>query len=155
MGTRTFELRGPLAHSEEVLGGSPASQATNAVHARVLVVEDDVNVRKSTIALLTALGYEPDAVSSGEQAIAAYTQANEAQHPYDIVLLDQMLSGHIGGTETMRLLRNLDPDVKAILLSGQAYEADDARIQRIGFQTCLQKPVSMAALKAAIEGVLQ
>lgn len=120
---------------------------------RVLLVEDDNHLRKTTSILLTGLGYDVDSVATGEQAITLYARARDERLPFDVVLMDQNLAGHIGGVETLRILRSLDPDVRAILLSGQVCR-DEARMRRAGFRQCLPKPVPLDRLQAAIEEAL-
>ena len=141
----TFSLR-PEAEGE--------SEPDVSARARILLVEDEDRVRKSTIALLGGLGYLVEGTGSGERAIALYTTAKDQARGFDLVLMDQTLVGQMGGIETMRILRSLDPDVRAILLSGQADRESPEEMVRHGFLARINKPVALEDLNAAIESAL-
>lgn len=130
------------------------NEVGSAPRARILLVEDEERVRKSTIALLGGLGYAVEGTESGERAIALYTTAKDRRRPFDLVLLDQTLIGQIGGVETLRILRSLDPSVRAIMLSGQAVRESHSDMERHGFSATINKPVTLEVLNAAIESAL-
>lgn len=121
---------------------------------RILLVEDDERLRKSTGALLDGLGYAVESVASGEQALTCYARAREQGQAFSLVLMDQTLSGRMNGVETLRLLRSMDPQTRAILLSGQSSDRHDDQMRKHGFRECLAKPVSLGRLQATIQAVL-
>lgn len=150
-----LSLRPPHAR----LGNWPSESADTCIEdtpkARILLVEDEERIRKSTVTLLSSLGYSAQGVATGEQAIATYTRAHDSEYPIDLLLLDQHLSGRIGGVETMRIVQSVNPQAKAILISGQDPGNDELSLQRFGFVDVLSKPVPLEQLSASIERALQ
>lgn len=67
--------------------------------ARILVVDDQAEIREMTTMILTGGGYAVDSAGSGPEALSAVRAA-----PYDLVLLDINMPG-MDGWETLRLLR--------------------------------------------------
>ncbi len=67
---------------------------------RILVVDDDPQIRRAMRTTLTARGYEVADVRTGEEALDELRSSN-----YDLVLLDMNMPG-IGGLETCRLIRS-------------------------------------------------
>jgi hypothetical protein len=81
---------------------------------RVLVVEDDHHVQLTTCSLLEAYDYKVTTASSGEEAIDLYLQH---QDEIQLVLLDITMPG-MGGIELIQRLKQLNPDVKIVAISG-------------------------------------
>lgn len=132
----------------------PASDPVPRPRARILLVEDEDRVRNSTIALLAGLGYEVEGTDSGERAIALYTTAKDQRAAFDLILMDQTLGGRMGGIETMRMLRSLDSEVRAVMLSGQATRESADELRKHGFLSTLAKPVALDELCVAIEDAI-
>jgi DNA-binding NarL/FixJ family response regulator len=74
--------------------------------------------------------------------------------PYDVVIMDLTIIGGMGGEECFRLLRDLDPEVRAIVSSG--YDNDDMakRFLDLGFCGYLTKPYRVTDLGKVIKAVL-
>ena len=109
---------------------------------RVLVVDDDADVRESTALLLELNGYEVKMADSGEHAITLI----EAFHP-DVVLLDIGMPGE-NGYQVAQRIRHLPNggDLLLIALSGYGRAEDLARSQEAGFDHHLVKPLNFTTL---------
>ena len=143
----------PRSRSATAVGKSVwPTQAPRAY--RLLLVEDDERIRKSTSELLEGLGYTVVGVDSGEQAISAYARGREQDQRFDLVLMDQTLGGRMNGIETLRILRSVDSGVRAILLSGQGGERHGEQARKHGFAAALTKPIPLGDLQTAIVQVL-
>jgi DNA-binding response OmpR family regulator len=66
---------------------------------RILIVDDQLDIREMTALVLSGAGYTADTAGSGEAALDAL-----GQQPYDLVLLDINMPG-MDGWETLRLIR--------------------------------------------------
>jgi CheY-like chemotaxis protein len=108
--------------------------------ARVLVMDDEPAVREVIGAVLAERGYEIEFAEDGSQAIARYYSTMHEGCPFDVVILDLTVRGGMGGQEAMRRLKELDPDVKAIVVSGYSSDPVMARYSDYGFSGCVQKP---------------
>ncbi len=96
-------------------------QRTNTVQktARVLIVDDEKNMRKTLADILHDEGYDVTTAASGEEAVALC-----AKDGYDIVLMDVRMPG-IDGVEAFRQIRRHQEGVRVIMMS--AYSVDDLK----------------------------
>ncbi|MGJ0484652.1 MAG: hybrid sensor histidine kinase/response regulator [Methylomicrobium sp.] len=114
---------------------------------RVLVVDDDADVRMSTALLLELNGYEIKMADSGEQALTLIGQF----HP-DVVLLDIGMPGE-NGYQVAQSIRRLPNGggMLLIALSGYGRAEDLARSQEAGFDHHLVKPLNLKELCRLLE----
>ena len=117
---------------------------------RVLVVDDEANLRRMVAALLESEGFEAAEAASGTAALAAVRDAAP-----DAVLLDLMMPGGPDGLATLEQLRRLAPDVPVVMMSGKATLGDAVRATKLGAFQFLEKPLTpesvLATLRAALE----
>lgn len=113
---------------------------------RILIVDDEPNVRTVMQAILDTAAYISTQAASGEQAQELYRQGNERWEPFDLVLLDLTLPGGISGLETLDALRAYDPHVRVIAASGFFDEAAAGVARRRGFIGILPKPFTAERL---------
>lgn len=121
---------------------------------RVLFMDDDPKICELTGAMIASLDYTHDIARNGEEAIQLYRRYLAVQRPYDAVLLDLTIIGGMGGEECFKRLRELDPDVRAIVTSG--YD-DDEMVQRyldMGFVGYITKPYRVGDLGRVLKSVL-
>lgn len=115
----------------------------------VLVVDDIVEQRDVASGLLTKLGYVVHTVSSGEAAVE-YLQGNKA----DILVLDMIMVPGIDGLETYQRILEINPQQKAILVSGFSETDRVKEAQRLGAGTYVKKPYVMEKIAIAIRDEL-
>ena len=145
----TFDIYLPLLKApftgeaygtEEIKGGSET----------ILVVEDDHDVRKLVTEILKSHGYTAMEAVDGDDAVRVYREHKEH---IDLVILDVVMPGK-SGKEALDEITRLDPQVKAIFVSGYT---GDVVIDR-GIQSestdFLQKPISIPTLLAKVRKVL-
>ena len=116
---------------------------------KILVIEDDAAVRRLLQDELEFEGFESRFAETAQEGLEAFS----SERP-DLVLLDLMLPD-LSGFEVCRRLRELDPDVPVIVLSGRALEADKIRGLDLGADDYLTKPFSLPELAARIRAVLR
>ncbi len=121
---------------------------------RVLVMDDDRSIATVTASMLRSLGYTPDIVSDGEMAVERYLQALEAGEPYEAVVMDLTVPGGMGGAEALAQLREFDPRVCAVVMSGYADTGLLADYQQVGFAGRLAKPFSLRDLAVTLHELL-
>ncbi len=121
---------------------------------RVLFMDDDQQICHLTGTMLDSLGYKYDIAKHGEEAIHLYKRYLNIGRPYDTVIMDLTIIGGMGGEQTFKLLRELDPDVRAIIASG--YDNDEMARQFLdmGFCGYLAKPYRVADLGRIIKTVV-
>jgi CheY-like chemotaxis protein len=127
--------------------GSAEEAAGEAPALRILCAEDNPFGRVVLGAMLAELGHRVDFASTGEAALAGVQRGD-----YDVVLMDVTLPGMDGLTATRRI-RALPGEAARIPVIGiSALSSDDdiARAREAGMSDYLVKPVSPAALVAAL-----
>jgi len=121
---------------------------------QILIMDDDENSRFGITLLLENLGFAVIAVENGEKAIEVCKKALEASRPIDIAVLDLVVVGGMGGEETVKRLRELDPNIKVLVSSGYYSNPILAQPKEYGFAGALKKPFSIEELVQAIDGLL-
>jgi signal transduction histidine kinase/ActR/RegA family two-component response regulator len=123
-------------------------------HGRILVMDDEERIREMVGEMLTHLGYEVDFASEGKEAVDKYIHARDAQRPFDAVILDLTIRGGMGGREAIALLRDVDPQVKAIVSSGYSNDPVMSRFREYGFCATAAKPYSIGKISRVLSSVL-
>ena len=117
---------------------------------RILLVDDEANIRRMVGALLQSEGYDIDEAANGTQAL---TVARD--RPPDAVLLDLMMPGGPDGLQTLEQLRRDFPDVPVVMMSGKASLSDAVRATKLGAFQFLEKPLTPEGLLVAMRGALE
>ncbi len=106
---------------------------------RILIAEDDPDVRSFLEEELTNAGFMVTAVDNGADAVVA-----AVEQPFDLYLLDMLMPG-LDGIQTIRVLKKVTPDVPIIGLTGYVGLGYMAQAAAYGV-ICLAKPVVVADL---------
>lgn len=117
---------------------------------RVLVMDDEPAVLSSVCAILKAAGYQVDAAKSGEEAVAAFSQALGTPDSFGLVLLDLVVKGAMGGMGAATAIRAQDPAVRLLAMSGYSEEGTPGSLAEHGFNAFLAKPFRPHALTALV-----
>jgi DNA-binding response OmpR family regulator len=115
---------------------------------RLLIVDDDVNLRHTLGYAFRQEGFEVVTADDGDQALVSFRQS----HP-DLVILDVMLPGR-DGFEVARALRR-ESDVPVIMLTARDSELDKVVGLEIGADDYLSKPFSTRELIARVRAMLR
>jgi PAS domain S-box-containing protein len=115
----------------------------------VLVVDDVDEQRNIAIMLLKRLGYSVTAVPSGEEAVEFMTN-----HGVDLLILDMIMDPGIDGLETYRRILKLNPNQKAIIVSGFSETERVKEAQTLGAGVYVRKPYLMQKIGKAVRAEL-
>ncbi|MBN2288421.1 MAG: response regulator [Candidatus Glassbacteria bacterium] len=113
---------------------------------KILVVDDLAQQREIACSILTALGYEVDTVSSGEEAVK-YLKS----HTVDLVLLDMIMAPGMNGRETYEKLIKIHPGQKAVIASGFSMTDDVRAAQKSGAGRYIKKPYTLEKIGLAVK----
>jgi CheY-like chemotaxis protein len=117
----------------------------------ILLVDDDEDLQATLGEFLRGiLGYPVFQALDGLEAVEIYRQAREE---VGIILMDATMP-RMNGPDAFRIIRELNPDAQAILLSGYTEEAGNQVARESGFRSFLKKPFSLEDLGNAVKGAL-
>jgi DNA-binding NtrC family response regulator len=111
---------------------------------RVLLVDDEVEFVETLAERMRARGLEVETAYNGVDALIATEQRG-----FDAVVLDLAMPG-LDGIQTLRRMREINPDLQVMLLSGQATVQAAAEATRLGAVDIFEKPTDVVTLVARI-----
>ena len=117
--------------------------------ARILLAEDQPDIRELIELNLRQAGYEVDAVPDGSAALAA-AQLNNT----DLLILDLMMPG-MGGLDVCKALRAQNDARPILMLTARGSELDRVLGLELGADDYLTKPFSLAELMARVKALLR
>jgi CheY-like chemotaxis protein/anti-sigma regulatory factor (Ser/Thr protein kinase) len=121
---------------------------------KILIMDDDKYLRIMIGEMLEMLGYEAGFAKDGDEAIKLYKEAMESGKPYDAVILDLTIPGAMGGKDVIKILLEIDPEVKAIVSSGYSDDPVMSNFREYGFKGMMPKPFDDNALGKVLNDVL-
>lgn len=122
---------------------------------RILVLEDDVLLRQLIVRNLRGENFEVVETEDGAETVKRYGEALAMNRPFDVVLIDLTIPMGMGGARAMENLRLMDPDVKAVVSSGNRTDPAMQDPGEYGFLGVLPKPYGSAELLGIIRRTLQ
>ena len=120
---------------------------------RILVVNDEPIIRDVVRMMLGQLGHDGEFVGDGPSAVEKYREAIEAGTRFDAVIVDLSLPAGMDGVDTVKALREIDPEVKALVSTGYAGGEVVDQHKQYGFCGVVNKPFNLDQLTAALEKV--
>ncbi|MDI1250818.1 MAG: response regulator transcription factor [Lacunisphaera sp.] len=117
--------------------------------AKILIAEDDANIRLGLIATLESEGYAVTAAVDGAQALKLFPQEK-----FDLVILDVMMPRH-SGYDVCRELRGGGSAVPILMLTAKGEEIDKVVGLKLGADDYVLKPFGVHELLARVEALLR
>jgi two-component system OmpR family response regulator len=128
---------------------TPGSGPAAASEARLLVVDDEPNIRELLAASLRYAGFDVVVAADGSEALRA-----AARHDPDLVLLDVMMPG-VDGFEVVRRMRGEGRDVPVLFLTARDSTHDKVTGLTLGGDDFVTKPFSLEEVVARIRALLR
>jgi CheY-like chemotaxis protein len=116
---------------------------------KILVVDDDGELRENIAEVLGGFGFETVAAGNGEEALARL-EASE----FDLVLLDLVMPG-MGGMETLASIRRRFPRIKVVMLTAFATVDNAVEAMRKGAEDYLAKPFRVDELLVTVRRIIE
>ncbi|MBI2497715.1 MAG: response regulator transcription factor [Opitutae bacterium] len=117
--------------------------------AKILIAEDDANIRLGLIATLESEGYAVTAAVDGAQALKLFPQEK-----FGLVILDVMMPRH-SGYDVCRELRGGGSTVPVLMLTAKGEEIDKVVGLKLGADDYVLKPFGVHELLARVEALLR
>jgi signal transduction histidine kinase/CheY-like chemotaxis protein len=143
----TFRVLLPAARWHDAYVPAPAISPRHG-SGRVLIADDDVDIRETVSRILDSAGYSTLAVADGNEACAAVQS-----EPFDLAFLDVVMPGPTCHDLVARL-RAISPDLRLLLSSGYAAETEILRLAHEQCSGLLVKPFAFAELMRAIRDAI-
>jgi CheY-like chemotaxis protein len=129
----------------------PSEPRARILGKRILVVDDQDDVRATIVATLSSAGAELSEATSGDEALRMLGSSEE---PFDLMCIDGIMPG-TSTAEVIKQVRTSHPDTKILLCSGYVEEELLRRGVATGETAFLPKPFDATQLLTAVRELLQ
>jgi two-component system cell cycle sensor histidine kinase/response regulator CckA len=147
----TFEFYFPIIREEVSIKDFPISMEDYRGDGETILIVDDIeSQREITCNMLDVLGYTSIAVSSGEEAVEYLKE-----HSVDLILLDMIMDPGMNGQETYERIIEIQPNQRAIIVSGFAETDEVKKAQGLGAGQYIKKPLTLERIGIAIKEELK
>jgi DNA-binding NtrC family response regulator len=117
---------------------------------RILVVDDERNIRTNLEMLLTSSGYEVRTASDAAKALELF----EGQHPtFDLAFIDLKMPG-MDGLTLVRRLRGLQPELSLVVITAHGTVPAAVQAMKLGVLEFLEKPFDPRHIRPLVEEIL-
>ena len=134
------------ARNEALEAAAPMASAESV--ARILIVEDDVDLRETLGRALSHEGYQVGFAGDGSEAISLVRQ-----RPYDLAIVDLVMP-RMGGIKMLEELRSLGLTLPTIVITAFGDRFLYQRAMELGASEFLMKPVKLVEVYQAVRSVL-
>jgi PAS domain S-box-containing protein len=141
------------ASDQQALGVSEENTSWTAVEGRVLIMDDEPEIRSLLVRIMQGLGFRAEAVASGDAAVQTFRDALAVSDPFTLVIMDLTVPGAMGGRDAIHHLRELDPNVKAIVASGYFNDPIMADYKKFGFSGVIAKPFNLDEIRRLVQRI--
>lgn len=121
---------------------------------KILIMDDEKSVREVIGWLMEELGYQVETVGDGKEAVELFKKAWDAGKPFNSVILDINVPEGLGGRETFKELKKIDPEIKAVATSGYSDDPVLLNPGKHGFKGFISKPFKIVELKNILNELL-
>ncbi|WP_136796934.1 hybrid sensor histidine kinase/response regulator [Desulfosediminicola ganghwensis] len=125
-------------------------EAGGAAGGRILVIDDEQLQRDIAKRMLERFGYDVKTCQSGEEAVEFLKSRS-----VDLIILDMLMPPGLNGLETYRRILEIQPQQKAIIVSGYAENKDVQRAMELGAGVYVKKPYTMHQIVQSVNRELQ
>jgi CheY-like chemotaxis protein len=155
LGSNSFSAPFPAETPRSAPEPTRAPKSSSSGHPRILAMDDEPGIRALLSAALSHFGYDTVTVADGADAIREYQRALNERQPFAAVIMDLTVPGGMGGKEAIKALKQIDPNVKAIVSSGCSTDPAAAEFASHGFVARADKPYRIQELGAIIQSTLR
>lgn len=121
-----------------------------AGQGKILIMDDEAQVRETLGKMLNHLGYQAIFAADGFEAIELYQSNQASGQPCDAVIMDLTIAGGMGGKDAVKRLLELDSQAKVIVSSGYSNDPVMADFKKYGFCGVIPKPYAIEKLNEVL-----
>jgi PAS domain S-box-containing protein len=145
-----FHVYLPASSTRVAMTGPVSEEIPSNFNGRVLIMDDEEMVAEVAQEMLENIGYTATLTASGHDAIHEFQSAEDAQQPFDAVILDLTVPGGMGGAEAVSHIKQIRGSVPVLVMSGYADDSVLARYREYGFDGVLPKPFMIPDLRRVL-----
>ncbi|MAW11204.1 MAG: hypothetical protein CMO54_05060 [Verrucomicrobiales bacterium] len=131
------------------------SNEINEKAIEILILEDDSLIRQLLVANLEKEGYTVSQTEEGGEAVNVYIEKFESGKSFDLVIMDLSIPNGMGGADAIKKIREVDPNVVAIVSSGYSDDPVMSDPKSYGFDAVLPKPYKPHELNLLVKKTLK
>jgi PAS domain S-box-containing protein len=146
----TFTVYLPASQQQSLSVAREEEQGEGPGQLRILVMDDDEQVRNITRAMLEQMGHEVVLAGNSEAALRLYEKAVADGSPMDLVIMDLTVPGGMGGREAVQEILSINPKAKVVVASGYSNDPVMANFKKYGFRAAIAKPFQFTELGRVI-----
>ncbi|MDX9701598.1 MAG: ATP-binding protein [Candidatus Auribacterota bacterium] len=120
----------------------------------ILVMDDDEMVRSVLGQTISSFGYSVLYAKDGRETLEMIKESIKNNKYVDAVIMDLTIPGGMGGKETIALLKELDPSIKAFVSSGYSNDPIMTEFEKYGFSGVISKPIDIQSLNMMLHSSL-
>ncbi|WOF15566.1 response regulator [Methanoplanus sp. FWC-SCC4] len=121
---------------------------------KILLMDDEAPIIDILSVFLGRLDFEVYSAGNGTEALRIFKEEYEKGNKFSLSILDVSVPGDLGAKELIGPLKEIDPDIKVIISSGDSVQGAMENPLEFGFSGALKKPFRSADLKKVIDRVL-
>ena len=148
-GTR-FDVYLPASRKEPAAEAAEQRKQDNGGGETILLVDDEVEQNETMQKMLSSIGYKAFCATTSEQALGFLRSCR-----VDLVILDMIMENDLDGCQLYRKMLDINPDQRALVISGFSESRQVADAHALGITTILEKPVTLPVLSKAIRQTLE
>lgn len=145
----TFSVTLPAVIGQEPLPKKITSEVMSG-HGLLILMDDNEMILNTLEETVILLGYEAVKSSEGEECVRLFEALRAQGKKVDAFILDLTIQGGVGGVETLRRLKEIDQNVKAIASSGYSEQDIMTSFSKLGFCAVLPKPYRLSDLSQVL-----
>ncbi len=149
--TITFYL--PATEERIVIKEEQIEQSLLKGKGKILLMDDEDDVRKAISGMLNKLGYKVEEAEEGKEALEKIKKALSIE-PFDVAILDLTIPGGYGAIEIIKDLLKYAPDIKPILMTGYTADKIINEYEKYGFKNIVIKPFRIETLSRILRKVI-
>jgi PAS domain S-box-containing protein len=145
-----------LPATQEEIAVTPQEQHEGFIEhrGRILLMDDEEIVRKVAKRIIEKIGFTVVTANDGAETIKLFSASKEEGNSFDVIIMDLTIPGGMGGLEAIRILREIDRDVRVIVSSGYSNDPVLANHTAYGFNGFIPKPYKLGEMRSVLSKVL-
>jgi DNA-binding NtrC family response regulator len=124
-------------------------EGTDQIGRRVLVVDDERNIRRTLTMVLEGEGYAVESLESAEELLSRL-----GAQPVDVIILDVRLPG-MDGLAALEKIREEHAEIPVVMISGHATLEEAVRAMSIGASDFMEKPLSRERVLVTVKNAIE